>query len=79
MHKDIEKWLQSQQLLRNVMKEKNIRVRCRKVTGDGKVSSHPSAWEGSNQWSGGEKWSKNMALFLGIQNYLQTQVGEVSS
>ena len=70
MHKDIEKWLQPQQLLRNVMKEKNIRVRCRKVTADGKVSSHPSAWEGSNQWSGGEKWSKNMALFLGIQNYL---------
>lgn len=70
MHKDIEKWLQPQQLLRNVMKEKNIRVKCRKVTADGRVSSHPSAWEGSNQWSGGEKWSKNMALFLGIQNYL---------
>jgi len=70
MHKDIEKWLQPQQLLRNVMKEKNIKVKCRKVTGDGKISSYPSTWESSNQWSGGEKWSKNMALFLGIQNYL---------
>lgn len=70
MHKDIEKWLQTQQLLSNVMKEKSIKVKCRKVTADGKVSSHPSSWEGSNQWSGGEKWSKNMALFLGIQNYL---------
>jgi len=70
LHRDIEKWLRPQQLLRNVMKEKNIKVRCRKVTADGKVSSHPSPWESSNQWSGGEKWSKNMALFLGIQNYL---------
>ncbi|HBQ84943.1 MAG TPA: hypothetical protein DD811_00430, partial [Syntrophomonas sp.] len=79
MHKDIEKWLQPQQLLRNVMKEKNIRVRCRKVTADGKVSSHPISWEGSNQWSGGEKWSKNMALFLGIQNYLAEKREAVNS
>ncbi len=70
MHKDIEKWLQAPQLLSNVMQGKNIKVKCRKVTADGKVSSYPSAWESSNQWSGGEKWSKNMALFLGIQNYL---------
>ncbi|NLW91352.1 MAG: hypothetical protein GXY34_07100 [Syntrophomonadaceae bacterium] len=70
LHRDIEKWLRPQQLLRNVMKEKSIKVKCRKVTADGKVSSHPSPWESSNQWSGGEKWSKNMALFLGIQNYL---------
>ncbi|MEN6328305.1 MAG: hypothetical protein ABFD18_19120 [Syntrophomonas sp.] len=70
MHNDIKKWLQSQQLLRNVMKEKSIKVKCRKVTADNKVSSYPSSWESSNQWSGGEKWSKNMALFLGILNYL---------
>jgi len=70
MQKDIEKWLQAPQLLGNVMQGKNIKVKCRKVTADGKVSSYPSAWESSNQWSGGEKWSKNMALFLGIQNYL---------
>ena len=70
MQKDIEKWLQAPQLLSNVMQGKNIKVKCRKVTADGKVSSYPSAWESSNQWSGGEKWSKNMALFLGIQNYL---------
>lgn len=67
---EISKWLQTRQLLRNVMKEKMIRIKCRKVTADGKVSSYPGSWESSNQWSGGEKWSKNMALFLGILNYL---------
>ncbi len=50
---------------------KEIKVKCRKVTNDGKVSSMYYAWESSNQWSGGgEKWSKNMALFLGILNYV---------
>lgn len=67
---EIGKWLQTRQLLRNVMKEKMIRIKCRKVTADSKVSSYPSSWESSNQWSGGEKWSKNMALFLGLLNYL---------
>src|SRR5690606_24423779 len=79
MNKDIEKWLQAPQLLSNVMKGKNIKVKCRKVTADGKVSSYPSAWESSNQWSGGEKWSKNMALFLGIQNYLAEKRQAVNS
>ncbi|NLK52326.1 MAG: hypothetical protein GX295_07765 [Syntrophomonadaceae bacterium] len=70
MKNDLEKWLQSQQLLRQVMQQKTIKVKCRKVTVDGKVSGFPTSWESSNLWSGGEKWSKNMALFLGILNYL---------
>lgn len=70
LHKDLQKWLQSQQLLGIVMNDKAIKVKCRKVTADGKVNSYPHSWESSNQWSGGEKWSKNMALFLGLLNYL---------
>ncbi|MDP4142991.1 MAG: hypothetical protein Q8936_00715 [Bacillota bacterium] len=66
----IEKWLQSKQLLQIVMKQNSIKVKCRKVTNNGKVSSTPFSWEQSNAWSGGEKWSKNMTLFLGILNYL---------
>ncbi len=68
--KHIEKSLQSKQLLKHVMKEKMIKVKCRKVTNDGKVIGAPFSWETSNLWSGGEKWSKNMALFLGILNYI---------
>ena len=69
IRKDIEKWLQAPQLLHSVMKN-SIKVKCRKVNVEGKVSSHFNSWEKSNQWSGGEKWSKNMALFLGILNYM---------
>ncbi|MEJ8552629.1 hypothetical protein [Tepidibacter sp. Z1-5] len=68
--KSIEKWLQTKQLLQNVMKQNNIKIKCRKVTNNGKVDSVPTSWEKSNNWSGGEKWSKNMTLFLGILNYL---------
>lgn len=68
--KAIENWLQSKQLLNIIMGGKEIKVRCRKVTNDGKVSNMYYSWESSNQWSGGEKWSKNMALFLGILNYV---------
>lgn len=68
--KSIEKWLQSKQLLPIVMNQKKITIKCRKVTNDGKMSSMPFSWEESNSWSGGEKWSKNMALFLGILNYV---------
>ena len=42
----------------------------RKVSNDNRISNTPVKWETSNSWSGGEKWSKNMALFLGIQSYL---------
>jgi chromosome segregation ATPase len=70
IRKQIEKWLHTKQLLKNVMKEKDITVKCRKVSNDGKVSGVLTSWEKSNAWSGGEKWSKNMTLFLGILNYL---------
>lgn len=70
IRKEIEKWLDSKQLLGIVMKNKDIKVSCRKVTNDGKISSTPTTWESSNKWSGGEKWSKNMTLFLGILRYL---------
>ncbi|MFY0544954.1 hypothetical protein [Brevibacillus sp. H7] len=62
--------LQSKSLLGIVMGNDSIRVKCRKVSKDGKVSGALSSWEESNKWSGGEKWSKNMTLFLGLLNYL---------
>ncbi|WP_289139632.1 hypothetical protein [uncultured Brevibacillus sp.] len=62
--------LQSKSLLGIVMGSDSIRVKCRKVSRDGRVSGALSSWEESNKWSGGEKWSKNMTLFLGILNYL---------
>jgi hypothetical protein len=70
VRKAIEKWMKPKQLLQNIMKQNSIKVKCRKVTNDGNVSSSPFTWEVSNSWSGGEKWSKNMTLFLGILNYL---------
>lgn len=70
VEKEIEKWLQAKQLLQIVMKQNTIKVKCRKVTNDRKMSSQLFSWEESNAWSGGEKWSKNMTLFLGILNYL---------
>ncbi len=70
----VKKWivisLQTKQLLRIVMGSDSIKVKCRKVSNDGKVSGSLTSWEESNKWSGGEKWSKNMTLFLGILNYL---------
>ncbi|MDF2548257.1 MAG: hypothetical protein K0R93_3155 [Anaerosolibacter sp.] len=68
--KSIEKWMESRQLLKNVMKERTIKIKCRKVTNDNKIIGSLFSWETSNLWSGGEKWSKNMALFLGILNYV---------
>lgn len=70
MREDMERWLKPQQLLNQVMKQNKIKVKCRKMTADGQLSSTPTSWESSNHWSGGEKWSKNMALFLGILNYM---------
>lgn len=57
-------------LLKVVMGNDAIRVRCRKVSNISDISSQKYSWETSNKWSGGEKWSKNMALYLGILNYL---------
>ncbi|WP_428911567.1 hypothetical protein [Niallia sp. Krafla_26] len=68
--KDLEKWLQSKQLLQVVMKNQAMKVTCRKVTNDNKVTKGSYSWEQSNVWSGGEKWSKNMTLFLGLLNYI---------
>ncbi|GMQ58968.1 hypothetical protein AN1V17_33650 [Vallitalea sediminicola] len=66
----IEKKLSIKNLLNIVMKDKSIKVKCRKVTNDMKITKIPMSWENSNKWSGGEKWSKNMTLFLGLLNYL---------
>ncbi|MBV7275103.1 hypothetical protein I6U48_19565 [Clostridium sp. PL3] len=79
VRKSIEKWLQSKQLLQIVMKQNNIKVKCRKVTNDQKINSMPYSWEVSNSWSGGEKWSKNMSLFLGILNYLAEKRTQITS
>ncbi|WP_017729126.1 hypothetical protein [Halalkalibacterium ligniniphilum] len=70
VRKEIEMKLQSKQLLQMVMKNEGMKVNCRKVTNDNKVTTRSYSWEQSNVWSGGEKWSKNMTLFLGILNYV---------
>lgn len=70
IHAEIGKWLEINQLLPIVMKSNMIKIKCRKVTNDKKISSRSVSWEESNKWSGGEKWSKNMTLFLGILNYI---------
>ena len=70
VQKEIEMWLQSKQLLQMVMNNEVMKVSCRKVTNDNKVTTRSYSWEQSNVWSGGEKWSKNMTLFLGILNYV---------
>jgi hypothetical protein len=67
---DIEMWMQTKQLLQVVMKNEGMKVSCRKVTNENKVSTRSYSWEQSNVWSGGEKWSKNMTLFLGLLKYV---------
>lgn len=67
---DIEMWLQTKQLLQVVVKNETMKVSCRKVTNENKVTTRTYSWEQSNIWSGGEKWSKNMTLFLGMLNYV---------
>jgi hypothetical protein len=70
IRREIETWLQSRQLFRVVMNNEMMTVHCRKVTNDNQVSTRVYSWEQTNVWSGGEKWSKNMTLFLGILNYV---------
>lgn len=70
VRKEIEKWLDTKQLLQIVLKEKPMKVSCRKVTNENNVTKASFSWEQSNNWSGGEKWSKNMTLFLGLLNYV---------
>jgi hypothetical protein len=69
VRQEIETWTHSKQLLRVVMNQNTIKISCRKVTNDNQVTTRFYSWEQSNVWSGGEKWSKNMALFLGILSY----------
>lgn len=66
-------------LLKVVMGNEVIRVRCRKVSNISDISSQKYSWETSNKWSGGEKWSKNMALYLGILNYLAEKKQNIQS
>lgn len=70
MRKDLEKWLDSRQLMQVVMQNENVGITCRKVSNDHQVTKAAYSWEQSNRWSGGEKWSKNMTLFLGLLNYV---------
>lgn len=66
----IEDWLETKQLLQMVIHHEKMKVNCRKVTNDNNVTKRFHTWEESNKWSGGEKWSKNMTLFLGILNFV---------
>ncbi len=79
----IKKYIKEQFKLRNLLKvvmgNDAIRVRCRKVSNIGDISSQKYSWETSNKWSGGEKWSKNMALYLGILNYLAEKKQNIQS
>lgn len=68
--KQIENWLHPKQLLQVIDANQEIKVRCRKVNSDSHISSIFTDWPKTEKWSGGEKWSKNMTLFLGILNYL---------
>ncbi|MFC0212490.1 chromosome segregation ATPase [Paenibacillus chartarius] len=70
VRKDIEKWLDTKQLLQVVLQDRPMKVSCRKVTNENNVTKASFSWEQSNNWSGGEKWSKNMSLFLGLLNYV---------
>jgi len=79
IRKEIEKWFGTKQLLRNVLKNEEIKIRCRKVRNEGTISSSSFTWETSNSWSGGEKWSKNMTLFLGLLNYLAEKRNLISN
>lgn len=75
--REIEKWLSVKQLLAVVTQNKPVTVRCRKLTNKNTLASVASSWESSNKWSGGERWSKNMILFLGLLNFLAEKTGHV--
>ncbi|MCQ2010218.1 hypothetical protein NOM01_09355 [Sporolactobacillus sp. STSJ-5] len=79
VRKELDMWLQSKQLLRIVMDNEVLKVSCRKVANDNTVTTRAYSWEQSNIWSGGEKWSKNMTLFLGILNYVAEKKKHIQS
>ncbi len=70
VRKNVTLWLSTKTLLRKIFLSKEITVQCRKVTNDFQIKGLLTDWGHTNKWSGGEKWSKNMTLYLGIQNYL---------
>ncbi|WP_145052912.1 chromosome segregation ATPase [Paenibacillus xylanexedens] len=70
IRRNLEKWLDTRQLLQVVLSGDVMKVNCRKVGNDQVLSKAAYSWEQSNRWSGGEKWSKNMTLFLGLLNYV---------
>lgn len=70
INKYVKEQFKLKQLLKVVMGNDSIKVRCRKVSNLNNISTQMFSWETSTKWSGGEKWSKNMALYLGILNYL---------
>jgi hypothetical protein len=74
----VEKWLETKQLLQIVMNNEKMNASCRKVTNDNQVGTRFRPWEESNKWSGGEKWSKNMTLFLGILNFVAEKKKDVA-
>lgn len=77
--KYIKEQFKLKQLLKVVMGSTSIRIRCRKVSNISDISTQLFSWETSNKWSGGEKWSKNMALYLGILNYLAEKKQNIHS
>lgn len=79
LRKQIEERLSVKNLLQVVMGDRTIKIKCRKVTNDMKINKAPMVWESSNKWSGGEKWSKNMTLFLSILNYLAEKKQHLSA
>ena len=68
--KELQRLLRTQQIMNRVLGEHAVKVKCRKATSAQLFSERPYSWEESNRWSGGEMWSKNMALFLGCLSYL---------
>lgn len=70
VQQEVEQALHSRQLLHIMTKQQELSVVCRKVTNDRSVTSRKYPWKATNNWSGGEKWSKNMTLFLGLLNYI---------
>lgn len=79
VRKFLEKYLQTVPLLRQVLGNKKMQVKCRKVESERQISSNFYSWEQSNQWSGGESWSKNMALYLGILKFISEKSGSVNN
>lgn len=75
----LEKSFETVPILRIVIGDSAMKVKCRKVESDSQISNTYYSWEMSNQWSGGEKWSKYMALYLGILNFIAEKSKRIES